>query len=118
MNGSLKVLKFDSDGNFIKEWGEKGKASNQFSPRIEDIDTDSNNNVYVIDYGKKPKILKFDSDGNFIFSLAGGKGEGIGELKRPWGMRCRFRRQYLCSREIKLSYIKIFSFWPIYYIMG
>jgi sugar lactone lactonase YvrE len=80
-----KVLKFDSDGNFIKEWGEKGNAIDQFSPRIEDIDVDSQGNVYVVDYGKTTKILKFDSEGNFIFSL-GSKGEGIGEFKRPWGV--------------------------------
>src|ERR687897_69126 len=70
-----KVLKFDSDGNFIKEWGEKGYAIDQFSPRIEDIDVDSQGNVYVVDYGKTTKILKFDSEGTFIFSL-GSKGEG------------------------------------------
>src|SRR5215208_4816831 len=81
-----KVLKFDSDGNFIKEWGEKGNGIDQFSPRIEDIDVDSNDNVYVVDYGKTTKILKFDSDGNFIFSLGGSKGKGIGEFKRPWGV--------------------------------
>ena len=81
-----KVLKFDSDGNFIKEWGEKGNGIDQFSPRIEDIDVDSQGNVYVVDYGKTPKILKFDSDGNFIFSLGGSKGEGIGQFNRPWGV--------------------------------
>ena len=81
-----KVLKFDSDGNFIKEWGEKGNAIDQFSPRIEDIDVDSQGNVYVVDYGKTPKILKFDSEGNFIFSLGGSKGEGIGQFNRPWGV--------------------------------
>src|SRR5215217_1755616 len=81
-----KVLKFDSDGNFIKEWGEKGNGIDQFSPRIEDVDVDANDNVYVVDYGKTTKILKFDSDGNFIFSLGGSKGEGIGEFKRPWGV--------------------------------
>jgi len=65
----FKVLKFDSDGNFIKESGEKGNGIDQFSPRIEDVDVDANDNVYVVDYGKTTKILKFDSDGNFIFSL-------------------------------------------------
>ncbi len=81
-----KVLKFDSDGKFIKEWGEKGNGIDQFSPRIEDIDVDSNDNVYVVDYGKTPKILKFDSEGNFIFSLGGSKGEGVGQFNRPWGV--------------------------------
>jgi hypothetical protein len=80
-----KVLKFDSDGNFVTSWGENGNAINQFSKRIEDIDVDSNDNVYVVDYGKTSKILKFDSDGNFIASL-GSKGKGIGEFKRPWGV--------------------------------
>ncbi|MFB5600564.1 MAG: 6-bladed beta-propeller [Nitrososphaeraceae archaeon] len=80
-----QVLKFDSDGNFIKSWGGNGPEQSQLSKKIEDIDVDVHDDVYVVNYGKPTNIAKFDSEGNFIGSF-GSKGEGIGEFNRPWGI--------------------------------
>jgi streptogramin lyase len=58
------ILKFDSNGNFITEWGSNGTGLGQFiSP--DGIAIDSQDNIYVSDHDMS-RIQKFDSDGNFI----------------------------------------------------
>src|ERR671924_1251486 len=39
------VQKFDSNGTFMTKWGSPGRGQGEFSPRIEDINVDSSNNV-------------------------------------------------------------------------
>ena len=58
------VKKFDSDGNFVKEWGGGGDDDGQFSLSL-GIDVDSDNNVYVTDFYHR-RIQKFDSEGTFL----------------------------------------------------
>lgn len=58
------VKKFDSDGNFVLEWGGSGKGEGKFTLSL-GIDTDADNNVYVTDFYNR-LIQKFDSDGNFL----------------------------------------------------
>jgi hypothetical protein len=43
------VQKFDSNGSFTTKWGSPGRGQGEFSPRIEDINVDSSNNIYVVD---------------------------------------------------------------------
>jgi NHL repeat-containing protein len=45
------VQKFNSNGSFIARWGSDGSGKGQFSNRIEDVNIDSLDNVYVVDYG-------------------------------------------------------------------
>jgi sugar lactone lactonase YvrE len=59
-----RVAKVDKDGNWLKSWGERGKAPGQFNTP-HSIATDAKGNVYVADRGNH-RIQVFDSDGKFL----------------------------------------------------
>ncbi len=59
-----RILKFDSEGNFIKEWGEIGFRPGQFrTPHA--MEFDSQGRLYVADRGNH-RIQIFDQDGNLL----------------------------------------------------
>ncbi len=59
-----RILKFDSEGNFIKEWGEIGFRPGQFrTPH--GLAFDSQGRLYVADRGNS-RIQIFDQDGNLL----------------------------------------------------
>lgn len=62
---TASIKKYDSEGKFVTQWGEKvGTGEGEFSLST-GIATDWDNNVYVDDFRNK-RIQKFDSDGNFL----------------------------------------------------
>ncbi|MDD3626337.1 MAG: 6-bladed beta-propeller [bacterium] len=69
-----RVLKFDSNLNFLLEWGESGTANGQFD-YPEGIGIDPEGNVWVPDPNNN-RVQKFDSQGNFIAKIGNGYGEG------------------------------------------
>jgi tripartite motif-containing protein 71 len=83
-SNEARISKFDSNGSFIARWGSGGSGAGQFSNRIEDVNIDSFDKVYVVDYGNN-RISKFDSNGNFI-TMWGSKGGEEGLFDRPWGI--------------------------------
>ena len=60
-----RILKFDSDGNFLTEWGSPGSAEGLFFSGPRSVATDSSDNVYVPSANIN-RVQKFDSDGNFL----------------------------------------------------
>jgi DNA-binding beta-propeller fold protein YncE len=62
--GESRLLKFDSDGNFLKTWGGEGAAPGQFN-QPHSIITDAKGNLYVADRSNQ-RIQVFDADGNFL----------------------------------------------------
>ncbi len=61
-----RILKFDRDGQFIKEWGEIGTAPGEFrTPHA--LAFDSQGRLFVADRGNH-RIQIFDQDGNYIDS--------------------------------------------------
>ncbi len=61
-----RILKFDSEGNFIKEWGEIGFRPGQFrTPHA--MEFDSQGRLYVADRGNH-RIQVFDQDGTAILN--------------------------------------------------
>lgn len=61
-----RILKFDKDGNFIKEWGEIGGEQGEFrTPHA--LAIDSQGRLFVADRGNN-RIQIFDQDGNYIDS--------------------------------------------------
>ncbi len=59
-----RILKFDSEGNFIKEWGEIGFRPGQFrTPHA--LEFDSQGRLFVADRGNH-RIQIFDQDGNLL----------------------------------------------------
>ena len=60
-----RIQKFDSNGNYLTQWGGFGTGDGQFnSPRGVAVDTAGN--VYVVEY-ENNRIQKFDSSGTFLF---------------------------------------------------
>lgn len=74
--GNSRVAKFDKDGKFLKDWGERGAAPGQFNtPHA--IVIDSKGTVYVADRGNR-RIQLFDPDGNFLKEWR--------NVGAPWGI--------------------------------
>jgi len=58
-----RVAKVDRDGNWLKSWGDRGKAPGQFhTPHS--IAVDAQNRIYVADRSNR-RIQVFDTEGNF-----------------------------------------------------
>ncbi len=74
------IYKFDSSGEFIKKWGEKGYKDKLFN-FVLGIAIDLKGNILVVDC-KNHCIQEFDSDGNFKDTW-GGKGFGNGRFNSP-----------------------------------
>jgi DNA-binding beta-propeller fold protein YncE len=62
--GNSRVMKFDRDGNWVKEWGKRGTAPGEFHT-LHSIATDAKGNVYVGDR-ENNRIQVFDGEGNFL----------------------------------------------------
>jgi sugar lactone lactonase YvrE len=75
---SCLIKKFDSDGNFIKQWGGSGKGDGQFSSP-DGVAVGPDGSVYVAD-SNNSRVQKFDKDGNFIAKW-GSYGSGEGQFK-------------------------------------
>jgi len=73
------ILKFDKDGNFVKDWGIKGYEDGQFL-HVHGIAVDSFGNVYTADF-ETYSIQKFDSEGNFLLKW-GSEGKGDGQFTK------------------------------------
>lgn len=96
-----KVIKMDTDGNIIKEWGSRcGGGGGQSTEIIgsdsqgnvclagefadaQAIGVDLSNDVYVIEYWLH-HVQVFDNDGNYIKKW-GGPGSGDGYFRTPGG---------------------------------
>lgn len=75
-NSNARVLKFTSDGRFIKAWGRKGTGPGEFdAPHA--LAMDSRGRLFVADRGNN-RIQIFDQDGRFI--------EEWRQFGRPSGM--------------------------------
>jgi len=59
-----RIAKVDTNGNWIKSWGEPGNQAGQFSTP-HSIAVDAQDRVYVADRGNR-RIQVFDSEGNFL----------------------------------------------------
>ena len=62
--GESRVLKFDKDGNYLKQWGKKGTAQGEFD-LPHSIVADANGQVYVADRNNQ-RVQVFDAEGNFF----------------------------------------------------
>ena len=58
-----RVVKFDKDGKFLKEFGSRGHGPGQFED-VHTIQVDHQGNVYVGDRANK-RLSVFDNDGNY-----------------------------------------------------
>lgn len=65
-----RIQKFDANGNFLTQWGSRGKGEGQFLSSPDGLAVDKAGNVYAAD-GYNHRVQKFDNQGNFL--LAWGK---------------------------------------------
>lgn len=84
-----RVIKFDSQGNYVTKFGNEGIGNGEFGYSY-GVTTDLSGNVYVSDTANN-RIQKFDNDGNFItkWGVNGGdgtSGSGNGEFNYPRGI--------------------------------
>ncbi len=64
-NTNARIVKFDKDGKFIKEWGKKGSAPGEFNAP-HNLAMDSAGRLFVADRSNS-RIQVFDQDGKFLF---------------------------------------------------
>lgn len=76
--GNNRVVKLDSDGNFVKAWGSKGAGPGEFETP-HGVAVDGEGRVYVADRTNS-RVQIFDADGEFLSEW---KSDEIG---RPWGV--------------------------------
>jgi streptogramin lyase len=62
--GNSRIVKFDSQGNFVKSWGKYGTGPGEFN-LPHNVVVDGQGNVYVADRENK-RIQIFDPEGNFL----------------------------------------------------
>ena len=74
-----RVMKYDSNFNYLLSFGSKGTADGQFDS-AQGIAIDSNDNVYVADYWLN-RISKFTTSGTFV-SKFGTTGTADGQMTR------------------------------------
>ena len=82
-NNDCRIQKFDSQGNFIFQWGSLGTGPGQFMA-IRGVAVDLSGNVYVTD-AMNNNVQKFDSSGNLLLSW-GNSGSNFALLHEPYGI--------------------------------
>lgn len=74
---NFRIQKFDSNGNYLTQWGTEGDGNGQFRQPF-DITVDRENNIYVADVIKST-VQKFDKTGKFLLHW-GKEGYNDGEF--------------------------------------
>jgi len=64
-----RVLKFNKNGDFVLEWGDKGRRNRDFTLPVSLVYSDElTGRVYVVDTGKR-ELMQFQRDGNYRNSI-------------------------------------------------
>ncbi|MCZ6794129.1 MAG: SMP-30/gluconolactonase/LRE family protein [Planctomycetota bacterium] len=86
--GSLndRILKFASDGRFLKEWGGRGAAHGQFDrPQGMAIERRDGREYLLVADSNNHRVQRFDLEGRFVAAW-GRLGNGSGELRYPFSV--------------------------------
>ncbi|MDD5531133.1 MAG: hypothetical protein PHX21_14030, partial [bacterium] len=87
---NCRIKKYDSDGNFLLQWGSRGTGTSQFINPFA-IAINSSDHIYVSDYGTytgavNGSVQKFDSDGTYVLSLPSVNFGIVQALSNPSGL--------------------------------
>lgn len=83
-NTSPRIQKFDSDGNYLGQWGAYGVGDGEFLDEQLSLATDSANHVFVAQL-QANRVQKFDSNGTYIGQW-GSYGTGDSQFNVPWSI--------------------------------
>ena len=83
-----RIQKFDSNGNFLTQWGSRGTGEGQFLSSPDGLAIDKAGNVYATDPDNH-RIQKFDNQGRFLMAW-GKQGSGEGDF---WPINIAVDRQ-------------------------
>jgi DNA-binding beta-propeller fold protein YncE len=64
------VVKFDTNGLYLAQWGSAGTGNGQFSSPV-GIAIDTANNVYVADQSNPARVQKFNNSGTYVTQFSG-----------------------------------------------
>jgi len=97
--GNSRVAHYSKQGEFVRQWGAKGKADGEFD-LVHDVALDKTGRVYVADRANS-RVQIFDQQGKFL-----GKWTEVGQ---PWGLAYAGKENafYICdglnNRVVKVS---------------
>jgi DNA-binding beta-propeller fold protein YncE len=74
--GNSRVIQFSKEGEFTRQWGQKGKADGEFD-LVHDVALDKQGRVYVADRSNS-RVQVFDGQGRFLAKWT--------EVGQPWGL--------------------------------
>jgi len=77
------VIVYDSEGNILDRWGQKGSGQGEFNAPS-GLSFDKDGSLWVVDSGNH-RVQKFTVDGKYI-SEWGSHGSAPGQLDQPWGI--------------------------------
>merc|ERR1712166_363934 len=81
-HGNHRIVVYDLDGSFVRQWGTKGSGEGQFNyPWTVVVNGDE---VLVSDFNNH-RVQAFGLDGSFVRQW-GGKGVGAGQFDCPRGI--------------------------------
>ncbi|MCI0730793.1 MAG: hypothetical protein L0332_29275, partial [Chloroflexi bacterium] len=78
-----RIQKFDSDGNYLAQWGSLGTGNGEFDAPS-GVAVDAAGNIYVAEQYNH-RVQKFDSGGNYLTQW-GSPGSEDGQFNYPWGL--------------------------------
>ena len=114
-SGNYRVQKFDSAGNFVKQWGSKGTADGQFGT-IGTIIIDEADNIYVAtgqewygDIHENSRVQVFNTEGEYQRSI-GSFGTGDGQMVNISGMAFDADgKLHVAETQIEYTKIQVFN---------
>lgn len=84
-----RIMKFDSDGNFLTGWGSSGIGEGEFTyiPGVsyDALAVDAQGNIFATDM-VSDRVQKFDKRGNYLTHWGSNASFGKGKLIRPIGL--------------------------------
>ena len=90
-----RIVYFDSDGNWLRNFGQRGKGPGEFEYPV-GICKDAAENLYICEYGGNDRVQKFTREGEFITAF-GGFGTAPGEFQRPSGLAWHNAKIYVAD---------------------
>ena len=78
-----RITALDTDGNFVRQWGEKGSAAGQINGPA-GLAMNAEGTLYVVEQGNN-RVQRFTTSGESLGTW-GETGDGPGQFNMPWGV--------------------------------